>query len=374
MKRRWLSPWLVLALVPAASVWAGPAVYPDGVTVHRPDRVQPGRILLYEGPNADPKIRLVNRQGGVVHQWTQPSEFDFTPVFRPLDGGSILAVVRVGSSPRLVELDWSGKVVFALDLAPLGYTIVHDADRLENGNTVVLARRSGVWPAVSALPIWEERIYEVDPAGTVVWAWSTVAHIEQLPLSELTRQQMAQNGGEVFGANALNVVPPNRFEASDPRFARGNLILSQRSTSLVLIVEKPSGDVVWSWDGAVGQHSAVMIEQPSPGHGNLLLFDNGGVTPFPLRARAFSQAVELDPSTLQPVWTYGAADSGLTPARLFSPYASGVQRLGNGNTLVTESEWSRTFEVEPSGAIVWEHLADVTGARKSWWVSASWGP
>ena len=49
------------------------------------------------------------------------------------------------------------------------------------------------------------------------------------------------------------------------------------------------------------------------------------------------------------VWSY-AADGFL------SRFASGVQRLPNGNTLITEGDPGRLIEVRPDGEVVWEFV------------------
>jgi hypothetical protein len=40
----------------------------------------------------------------------------------------------------------------------------------------------------------------------------------------------------------------------------------------------------------------------------------------------------------------------------FSLASGSNQRLANGNTLITESDRGRAFEVEPEGEIVWEYI------------------
>ena len=41
-----------------------------------------------------------------------------------------------------------------------------------------------------------------------------------------------------------------------------------------------------------------------------------------------------------------------------SPFISGAQRLANGNTLITEGNFGRIFEVTAEGQLVWEYISD----------------
>ena len=92
----------------------------------------------------------------------------------------------------------------------------------------------------------------------------------------------------------------------------------------------------------------------------MLVFDNGGSSGYgfagPIApngvgafARATSRVLEINPVTLELVWSYAAP-------RFFSTNISGAQRLPNGNTLITEGAGGRVFEVTNDSAIVWEYM------------------
>ena len=78
-------------------------------------------------------------------------------------------------------------------------------------------------------------------------------------------------------------------------------------------------------------------------NGNILLFDNKG-------HNGMSKVIEIDPFTQEIVWAYeGTAENGF-----YSKVSGRNQRLPNGNTLITEANSGRAFEVTPDGKIVWE--------------------
>ncbi len=78
-------------------------------------------------------------------------------------------------------------------------------------------------------------------------------------------------------------------------------------------------------------------------NGHLLLFNNGG-------PRKASSVLELDPATGEMVWEY----HGSAQAPFYSETCGTAERLPNGDTLITESDSGRAFEVTPRGEIVWE--------------------
>jgi hypothetical protein len=68
-----------------------------------------------------------------------------------------------------------------------------------------------------------------------------------------------------------------------------------------------------------------------------------------------SRVLEFDPGTHRIPWSYGGSRE--------QPFESNVRseqrRLPNGNTLVTESDGGRLFEVTRQGEIVWEYINPV---------------
>jgi hypothetical protein len=81
-------------------------------------------------------------------------------------------------------------------------------------------------------------------------------------------------------------------------------------------------------------------------NGNILLFDNKG-------HKTKSKVIEFDPVTKKESWRYA-----FTTVNLFYSERCGTcQRLDNGNTLITESDNGRAFEVTPDNTIVWEFVS-----------------
>ena len=120
-------------------------------------------------------------------------------------------------------------------------------------------------------------------------------------------------------------------------------MLSFQSTIAVVILERHSGAVVRRIGPPLlsNPHAASVLS-----NGNILSVDNGtGSVP------QLSRVVEIDPNVGKIVWSYEKAPIAYRGARI-----SNAQRLWNGNTLITEGEDGRLFEVTACGAVVWEYI------------------
>ena len=77
--------------------------------------------------------------------------------------------------------------------------------------------------------------------------------------------------------------------------------------------------------------------------------------------------LEFDPNTLEIKWQYppraGSGPAG-SSGSLYSSFVSSAQRLPNGNTLITEGQSGRLFEVTPKHEIVWEYLSPFTQKKR----------
>ena len=99
--------------------------------------------------------------------------------------------------------------------------------------------------------------------------------------------------------------------------------------------------VVWVHEGSFrSQHDPKILE-----NGNMLLFDNKG-------HYGHSSVIEFDPVTKQTKWVY----QGSKEEPFFSRTCGTAQRLPNGNTLITESDVGRAFELTADKKNVWEFI------------------
>lgn len=109
---------------------------------------------------------------------------------------------------------------------------------------------------------------------------------------------------------------------------------------MILILDKDSKEVVWSWGPGVldWPHAPTMLE-----NGNMRVFDNGA-------HRGYPRVLEVEPVNGEIVWEY----KGDPPEDFYSEFGSNAQRLPNGNTPICEYGKDRVFEITAQGEIVWE--------------------
>jgi hypothetical protein len=410
-----------LILLPAMLA-AGPTVYPTGTTIYHPDRCWNGYTVFQTETGAG--AVLIDMNGNTLRNWKHIVGYPVTI----LPGGYIMGgtVGRVTQqythpigSDDLVEEDWEGNVVwkfgkadevevdgkrlwsarqnhdFSREGAPVGYYVPGMKPLVDRGNTLILSQKSGTWPEVTReyLPR-AARIIEVSWEGDILWEWMPAEHFREFGHGDAARHTImngCKNQHCVF-LNTVSRLGPNRwYDAGDERFHPDNLISDDRGT-MIFIISKRTGEIVWkvgpeytetpalrALGPIIGPHHAHMIPRGLPGEGNVLVFDNGGAAGFgppnpgsPTgewnALRDHSRVLEFDPITLQIVWQHTASEEGYVPimedSKFFSHYASGAQRLPNGNTLIAETSYGRIFEVTRGNEIVWEYLSPYSTSEK----------
>jgi hypothetical protein len=384
-------PAVASVFVAAAAIVPFPrqSVHPTGVTVYDPDKAY-NHYTLFDG--RDGKTYLVDMNGHDVHVWPY-SGFPSEMIDPALTGerGRIFAQKEPETyqNETVLELDWDGAVVWQWGAkapdARAGQS--HDIARLPNGNTLVLSMRGNVPPTISALPVRHQMIFEVSPAGDIVWTWVAADHLNQFGISPeglaFLRSDRARRRSSLLTINNMTPVGPNRWHAAgDTRFHPDNILIDSREANFIVIIDKITGDVVWRMgpdyppafdfslrkdtrgvprpvDQMSGQHDAHLIPEGLPGAGNLLVFDNqgsAGLPPVPLAMFMGSRVLEIDPVKRDIVWQYDGASSKRPMWTFFSVFVSSARRLPNGNTLITEGMRGRVFQVTRAGEIVWEYV------------------
>jgi hypothetical protein len=253
---------------------------------------------------------------------------------------------------------------------PVGY-YAPGQDFVEQGNTMVLAHASEMRPGISPIRLMDDIVYEVDWTGNTVFEWHAADHVEEFGFDAAARAEIYARGGAWLHTNCVSWLGENHwYDDGDTRFHPRNIILDSRNAGFIVIIDHRTGDVVWrvgpdysepNPEAAVGPfiglHHAHMIPKGLPGEGHILLFDNGGRSGYggpqgglSKYTRGYSRVVEFDPVTVQIVWEYSPANGDFLP---FSAFVSGVQRLPNGNTLITSGLKGIVLEVTPDRRIVW---------------------
>ena len=368
------------------------SVFPTGVTIYRPDKAY-NCFVLHEGRDA--RSYLIDMNGNDVKVFDFPG-FPAEMIDPQLANGERGHVLLQKEPERsrnktLLEVDWDGHIVWEWGkTAPGGMALQnHDLARLPNGNTLVLSYigLTGPEAELGQVRIRGQAIYEVNPAGDVVWQWPASEHPDWAELSEETKKLVESGRARArslfLSFNTMSPLGPNKWSrAGDARFHPDNIFVSSPAWNYIGIIEKKTGNFVWSlgpdYPGAHDyskktfsgklprpvdqlsfQHDVHLIPEGLPGAGNVLVFDNegaGGIPPFYLELFQGSRVLEIDPITKDIVWQYDGSSSKQPYWKFFSPIISSARRLPNGNTLIDEGIHGRIFQVTPEGEIVWEYL------------------
>ncbi len=323
----------------------------------------------------------------------------------------------------LVQVDWEGNIVWKFNeyeyiedpgeepqwMArahhdyqrqgnPVGYYVPGMDAMVDQGNTMILGHKNLVYPEISDKNLLDDTIYEVSWEGDILWEWVCSEHIASFGFRESAKNILSRNPnmrpcgggmGDWMHINSMSLLGPNKwYDKGDERFHPDNIIADGRETNIIFIISKETGDVVWKvgpyYDHTpekdlgwiIGQHHAHMIPRGLPGEGNILVYDNGGwagygpvnpgsPTGIKNALRDYSRVLEFDPVSLKIIWQMTPQEAGFVHPtdsnRFYSPFISSVQRLPNGNTLITEGSGGRIIEVTKDHELVWEYISPYWG-------------
>ncbi|MCA8964305.1 MAG: aryl-sulfate sulfotransferase [Planctomycetes bacterium] len=351
---------------------------------------------------------LVDNTGAIVHTW--PSQQVLATSLYVLADGSLLRTIPDGVSPApgggggVQRLAFDGTLLWDYRYNGPGVLSHHDLAPLPNGNVLLIAWEdktaaeaiaNGRDPALMPGAVFRpDHIVEVQPTGpttgAIVWEWHVWDHLIQ------DHDPAVANFGNVGAHPELVDInyPPVANTVDDWNHGNGidydpihdRILLSVRTQSEVWVIDHGTttaeaashsggrwgrgGDLLYRWGSPAayrdtapqilsGQHAPTFIVPGRPGAGHVMVFDNlltnsdSAVYEFALPMDA-SGALLSTPTGLPQaptiVWSY-------TAPGFFSPVMSNAERLPNGNTLICNARDHALREVDPAGAIVWQHTA-----------------
>lgn len=385
-------------------------------------RAQPaydGPTLVH--PQASPSTELIDLDGNVLQAWAGRSSslsaylLDDGSILRPCtDPNGLFQFGGAGGCIQRIGAD--GTILWDWFYSTPQYQQHHDIEPLPGGNLLLIAwERKSAQEAldlgrtqVDGFELWPTVIVEVEPVGAtggnIVWEWYLWDHLVQEVDPAKPNYGLVADHPERLDIN-VNSRADSWIHANyidyDP--VRDHIIFSSRNLDEIFVIDHSTttaeaagssggnsgkgGDFLYRWGNpqnygrgteadrrSHGLHGGSWIDAGRPGHGNVLLFDNGdraGLDDDSSRVLEFVPPVDSNgrypllapgeawgPDSL--VWEYS------DPGNFFSPFLSNAERLPNGNTLVCEGDDGRLFEVAPSGSVVWEYFASapVFAARR----------
>jgi hypothetical protein len=355
-----------------------PTIFPTGVTIYDRNEAWNGYTLCAGGRG----VSLLDMNGRELRRWEYAAA-------RILPGGFVVGTAH----GAVVKTAWDGKTVWQFDsdeeLVAAVPAAVADAGAPSESMLILLNRKVDD-SKVSGKSLLDSRIVEAAGDGSIVWEWNAHEHFEELGFGEdaknviyrLPSDDPAHGGGGLWlGINGISVLGPNEwFDRGDERFNPQNIAFSSRNANILGVISKKTGEIVWrlgpdfsgaSFGQVIGPHDFHLIKKGLSGEGDFLVFDNGGLAGYGAsngvskygtarERRDYSRVIEFHPTVNKMVWQYTPTEAGhiqpLDAYKFYSPFFGAAQRLPNGNTLITEGDNGRLFEVTLEHKTVWEYV------------------
>jgi len=340
-QRERLSNLLALGYLPGSE----PAPNDAGVLKYTKDRVYEGLNLMVSGHG--PEAFLLSMDGEVLHTWHRDI-LSIWPNFKKkiraqmpeywrrahlFENGDLLAIFE---NVGLIKVDKDSNLLWSYS----GWCH-HDMTVMDDGRIFVLEREHRLIPRIHKnKPVEEDFVTLLDSDGKLIKRVSILEALEKSRFAPLL-QNISQIAADIFHTNALEILD-GRLESRLPAFKKGNALISLHALDIVAVLDMEKEEIVWAlagmWDR---QHDSRTLD-----NGDLMVFNNNA-------GKEISEVLEFNPETQQIVWSFkGSADYPF-----YSHNCGAAQRLPNGNTLISESNNGKAFEVTPDKTIVWEYVS-----------------
>lgn len=277
-------------------------VDPDfDITIYNKSKAYIGKTLFSDNHDINnPRIVEINMKGEVIWEYVLPQNMkSYTnPGFDSelLPNNNVLFVL-----PRkgVFEVDRNKNIVWSY----LDSKVSHDADRLDNGNTIVVYGSNDKET--------DPQVKEVDKNGKIVWQWYARDYFNTEPYKGISEE----------GWTHTNAV----IRKGDKTF------VSLRNFDIVTELDK-TGKVIRNIGEGIfkKQHDPVFLS-----NGNILIANH--VEP--------NEVLIIEPDTNKVIWKYIIKEKMSQPVR-------DVDELPNGNLLITGT--NKLTEIDKNNVVVWE--------------------
>ena len=374
-------------------------------------------------PMTSESTYLIDAHGRMVHSWTSPSGLPPGMAVYMLEDGDLLRTTNLGTNfdhdgngvaGKIERLSWDSQMEWEWYYPGDTKRSHHDIEPLPNGNFLIIAwefksesesYQAGRNPnKMSQDTLWPDHIVEVQPVGTdqanIVWEWHMWDHLIQDYDSTKDNYGVVGDHPELLDINFVDSPDHLNPYKSDWMHCNGidynpildQIVLSCRNVNEIYIIDHSTtteeaaghtggnsgkgGDILYRWGNPeayragtaddqqlFGQHDIQWINEGRLGAGDLIVFNNGVG-----RSTSYSSADVISPPLVNgeyvlqsgspwapaaPSWSW---DQG---TNISASSLGGVERLENGNTLVTWGVRGTFIEVNPEGEVVWKYINPV---------------
>lgn len=384
----------------------------DGLTIFTP------QLSGGPGGGGSTTTYLKDASGETVHSWNHSRGAASMPYLLPDSSIiypyriQSPTMVNGGVGGGIQHISWNGEILWDYIVADDTYQHHHDVQPLPNGNVLVIA-----WERKTASEayeigresinnplneFWCEAILELEPVGSddanIVWEWHLWDHVMQDIDPEIPNYGIISEHPELMNINYGNVGgyggpggEPHgdwlHFNAIDYNEYLDQIVVSSPPASEIFVIDHSTtteeaaghsggnsgmgGDIIYRWGnpqvyerGEASDriiyviHSINWIEPDYPDGGGFIFYNNGVNRPGGNYSSADVFMPPIDENGnyyIEDEEPFGPADLSWTYDQgFFSEVQSGAFRLPNGNTLITDANSSRIFEVTQDGDIVWD--------------------
>jgi hypothetical protein len=340
--------------------WTAPSQGRE-VQTFLPNEVQPGLLLVSSTRHDEMVIKVMDRDGNVVHSWTPdfdevwPEGYrDFPPRVAEADhifGLELLpdaSIVANFAQQSTFRMDVCGDVMWRLP------NLGHHSVGLDPDGTLWVPAENYI-PADGEVdipnatpPFHDWTITNLSLDGELLHSYSVADILRDNGLESLLYLASRERGAphvtyDPLHLNSVKALPEGvRSRLFDP----GDLVVSLRNISTLLVLDGDTMEVKWQTTGPFfRQHDPIFL----PGD-RISVFDNRPVANDD--GSHESQIMQVNARTGEAKVVLGGDGPGEEP--FYSSILGDHEYLSNGNILVTPSDEGRVLEYTHDGRLAWE--------------------
>ncbi|MEM9920943.1 MAG: aryl-sulfate sulfotransferase [Bacteroidota bacterium] len=372
-----------------------------GIRLNTQDEATPGYVLLTAFPNT----YIIDNCGEIVHTWPNISNFDLHAKLLP--NGNLVYI----SNNRVVERDWSGQVVNAVQIQSNDYMLKYEVILLPNQNYLCVARKllnridfdEIGYNIPNAQPTYMDAVVELNRnTGDIEWLWLLSDHVIQQRDPDAPNYGILSENPQLINMDAVAIFDWNFGESfmingMDYNPELDQIALSVRKISEIVIIDHSTstkqaaghtggrygkgGDVLYRWGnpqnygrGTAEDRELFFQHNPNwilegPHKGKIICYNNGLNRPNVSFQDRYSSVPIITPpvdadgnyileqgKAFGPVQSDFQFDRNATNTYFYSGYTSAARALENGNFFITEGVNGRLIEINSRGETVWEYI------------------
>lgn len=311
----------VLMPVAFACAYASDSQGPIEVTIHQPDRVDPGFLFWHQSDELQQDVEnisvLIDSTGKHVHTWPSNLTGGGTPAYL-LGGGRVLRIGildrdnvaggPIASTDAIQVVNADGNVIWQFLATRLENTLFHhDMEPMPNGHFLITtykrltageARAIG-WDAGGRKEVWAEGVIELAPnfetgGAEVVWEWSFADHLIQDRFPDAPNYGVIAEHPERLDPHFPQSYAPintvrQHINSVDYNAELDQVLLSSFIYDEIWIIGR-SGELLFRYGNPAAygmgtaenrvflkQHDANWIDEGLPGAGNILVHNNNTI-------------------------------------------------------------------------------------------------